>query len=157
MCESSASRRASLSIAIVLALTLPASARQERVRVPPPPTPPPIAQAPDPDWVDDGSAPLSAPGTIRSRRLLDDIRFPFQRTIGERDALGSAVSVLGDIDGDGEPEIGVGAAGDFFDTGAVWFFTLTPTREVDHFVKLGPVEGLLTPILQGDRFGSAIV
>ncbi|MSR63149.1 MAG: hypothetical protein EXS08_11965 [Planctomycetes bacterium] len=102
-------------------------------------------------------ASATAQTSIRERFFFDDSRDPFERTLGEEDAFGSALAGLGDLNGDGLNEFAVGAPGDHLEEGAVWIFSVRPSRQIAKFVKLGPSEALPFDLDLGDRFGSAVV
>jgi len=99
----------------------------------------------------------SAQTSVRQRFVFDDLVDPFERTLGEDDAFGAALAGLGDLNGDGLDEFAVGAPGDHFEEGAVWIFSVRPTRQIAKFVKLGPAEALPFDLDLGDRFGSSVV
>jgi len=80
------------------------------------------------------------------------------------DAFGIALAPLGDLDGDGVPDLAVGAAGDdegggvlVGGTGAVWILFLEPAGTVAGAQKIAALSGGLTATLDpGDEFGIAL-
>ena len=102
-------------------------------------------------------APATSAQIVRERFAFNDVSDPFERTLGERDRFGSAMAGLGDLNGDGLKELAIGAEGDHREEGAVWIFSMRPTRQIAAFVKLGPIELLPFRLDSGDRFGSAMV
>ncbi len=70
---------------------------------------------------------LKADGTIKAAQKISDVAGGFQGTLADRDHFGWSVASLGDRDGDGLEELGVGAVGDDdggVDHGAVWVLFL---------------------------------
>ena len=72
--------------------------------------------------------------------LNEDGSVKKQRRIQNKEALawGTSMALIGDLDGDGAPEIAVGAPGDFFsgDRGEVWVLSMNPNGSVKHRFKL---------------------
>jgi FG-GAP repeat protein len=101
-------------------------------------------------------AAVGDPATVRSFLRMEDLRDPFQFTLGESDRFGTALAPLGDLDGNGDQEHAIGAPGDFQDRGAVWIFSLRPNRSVAVAFKYGPLENLPFVLDPGDLFGSAV-
>ena len=80
-----------------------------------------------------------------------------QNTLGEDDYFGTAVECLGDLDGDGVPDLIVGADGDDDDRGALYVLFLLATGTVKMQQKIGYTEGGLQPFLRlrsDDWFGT---
>jgi hypothetical protein len=96
------------------------------------------------------------PGAVLGRIRLDDLREPFERTLGNLDEFGDSLASLGDINGDGTTELAIGAPGDTTGRGAVWLFSLTNDRRIQRYVKLGPVENLPFTLDAADRFGTSV-
>jgi hypothetical protein len=76
------------------------------------------------------------------------------------DAFGSALAAPGDLDGDGVPDLLVGAPFDddaTANTGAVWVLLLLPSGGIKAAHKLSATQGGLGPgLAQSDEFGRAI-
>jgi hypothetical protein len=75
------------------------------------------------------------------------------------DGFGSSLAAPGDLDGDGVPDLLVGAPfdDDVGDTGAVWVLLLTPAGGLKTTHKLSATQGGLGGgLATGDRFGAAI-
>jgi FG-GAP repeat protein/VCBS repeat protein len=106
---------------------------------------------------------LNPDGTVRAQQRIGNGLGGFNGTLDADDRFGSAVGSLGDLDGDGRPEIGVGAPLDsgpgtgvnFY--GAVWILSLEADGTVASHRKLGQGEGGLSGIPRFTGFGSAIL
>jgi hypothetical protein len=101
---------------------------------------------------------LNANGTVKGHKKISDVGgiYGLQTTV----EFGSAIAGLGDLDGDGVPDMAVGApldhgAGD--DQGAVWVNFLNPDASVKSKVKINGLSGSFTGKLDdGDWFGMAL-
>ena len=70
---------------------------------------------------------LNTDGRVRLQRKISDTHADFAGTLNVRDAFGTSVASLGDLDGDGTIDLAVGADGDDDggeDRGAVWVLFL---------------------------------
>ena len=112
---------------------------------------------------DSGSAfilSLRNDATVKESRRITGL----ETLLDERDRFGSAVTELGDVDGDGRVELMIGVPGDDDgltspggDRGAVWVLFLDDDQNVLRRQKISNTTGGFTASLaEDDRFGSAI-
>ena len=84
----------------------------------------------------------------------------FTGILGDYDLFGGAVAGLGDLDGDGVPDLAVGAVDDDDggpDRGAVWILFLNADATVKGHRKISATSGGFTGVLDdGDLFGTAV-
>jgi len=103
---------------------------------------------------------MNADGTVRSNRQLGDGEGGFKGNINPDDRFGSAVAGLGDLDGDGIPDLAVGADGNDTggtDRGAIWILFMKSNGEVRDERKIASGDGDFGGNLDdNDAFGSAI-
>jgi hypothetical protein len=77
---------------------------------------------------------LNPDGTVRGHRKISATRGGFAGRLDLRDAFGGALAALGDLDGDGLVELGVGAPGDDdggYGHGALWLLALDGIARID--------------------------
>lgn len=75
---------------------------------------------------------LAADGTVRQARKITAGREGFDGTLDRWDRFGTGLASLGDLDGDGAPELVVGAEGDddhTVDSGAIWILFMQSRNE----------------------------
>ncbi|MCC6699472.1 MAG: FG-GAP repeat protein [Candidatus Hydrogenedentes bacterium] len=103
---------------------------------------------------------LSADGIAIASQKISAAAGGFGGALDDSDAFGISAASLGDLDGDGVPDLAVGAAGDDdggLNRGAVWILFLNADGSVKSHQKIGGAEGGFTgPLDNGDAFGSAL-
>ena len=104
---------------------------------------------------------MNADGTVRATQRISDSAGGFSGALDDDDLFGQAVAGLGDLDGDGVPDLAVAASldddgGD--GQGAVWILFLNRDGTVRQHQKIsataGGFSGALDPL---DVFGSSLV
>ena len=100
---------------------------------------------------------LNTDGTVKAQQKISDTQGDFNGVLANGDSFGSAVTLLGDRNGDGVQDLLVGSAnydGSGVDIGAVWILLLNPDGTVKAEQRLSDVEGGFEGDLDGgDRFG----
>jgi hypothetical protein len=103
---------------------------------------------------------LNQDGTVRSEAKISANDGNFGGSLDDGDRFGAALAVLGDLNGDGNPDLAVGAPGDDdgdTDSGAVWILFMNSNGTVSREEKIAFDSGGLGALLRsGDAFGSAI-
>lgn len=103
---------------------------------------------------------MNADGTVRSNRQITEGESGFKANLNADDQFGSAVAGLGDLDGDGIPDLAVGA--DRNDTGgtdrgAVWILFMKSDGKVRDERRIASGDGDFAGVLgDGSQFGRAI-
>lgn len=104
---------------------------------------------------------LNADATVRRSQRLSGTAGGFTGTLDDGDLFGQAVAGIGDLDGDGTPDLAVAATRDDdggTDRGAVWILFLTPDGTVRAHAKISATAGGFGGTLaQDDVFGSSLV
>jgi hypothetical protein len=99
-------------------------------------------------------------GTVEDVERFDGFGSDFSGRLRAGDRFGSAVAGIGDLDGDGVPDLAVGAPGDDdggLNRGAVWILFMTKDGLVDGYEKISDTEGAFAGKLEnGDGFGSSV-
>ena len=98
---------------------------------------------------------LNTNGTVKSHQKISDTQGGFSGTLDNGDRLGSSVSAVGDLDGDGITDM---ASGVIFDDdggtnrGAVWILFLNNDGTVKTHQKISDTDGGFTGVLDDDDF-----
>jgi hypothetical protein len=103
---------------------------------------------------------LNADGTVKAEQKISAMEGGFGGALNQGDRFGSGVASLGDLDGDGVPEIAVGTSfGDAtgFDDGAVWVLFLDAAGTVKSELRIDGSTPALTGLIPfGARFGRSV-
>lgn len=103
---------------------------------------------------------LDGDGRVLARRSIGCGRNGFSVSLWSGDAFGQSLAVLGDRNGDGLPELVVGAGGDDdggTDVGALWLLGLRADGRVRNPRQLSRDEGgFPRPLFSFDRFGAGL-
>src|SRR6185503_4095971 len=104
---------------------------------------------------------MNANGTVASEAKLSDSTAGIAGALGNDDNFGSAVTGLGDLDGDGTRDNAVAALSDddgALNAGAVYVIFLTSAGAVDAIQKISATVGGFIGVLDsGDMFGNSLV
>jgi hypothetical protein len=99
-------------------------------------------------------------GRVRTEQKIADGSGKFNGNLNDNDGFGSALANPGDVDGDGIPDLAVGAPGSDdggTDRGAVWLLFLDETGKVSSDRQISSTNGNFGGKLDdGDLFGSAV-
>jgi len=100
------------------------------------------------------------PGMVRSAQKISDLEGGFGLDADAGDSLGSSVVEIGDLDGDGIPEIAVGVVGDddgASSAGCVWILFLNTDGAVASKQKISATQGGFGGTLSaGSNFGRSV-
>ena len=103
---------------------------------------------------------LDAEGKVRQQQKIAHDTGGFGGKLNDGDGFGSAVANIGDVNGDGIPDLAVGASHDDKDAdnaGAVWILTMNIEGKVDAWQKLANSTGGFGGNLNADdNFGAAV-
>lgn len=98
--------------------------------------------------------------TVVSEQKISQLSGNFGGTLANSDFFGTAVAGLGDLDGDGVPDIAVGTIGDDqagSASGAVWILFLQSDGTVKTQVKITRnIAGFTGSLVAGDHFGDGV-
>ncbi len=103
-------------------------------------------------------------GDVLAETKISDTRGGFAPPLETYDLFGTAVAPLGDLDGNGTPDIAIGAPGDeedllpvVLDGGAVWIAFLKPGGAIDRVQKISRRQGNFGGLIfDGDSLGAAL-
>ncbi len=103
---------------------------------------------------------LRPDGSVRSSVKVAQGSGGFDGQLDDHDFFGEALGALGDLDGDGVPDLAVGAIGDDDGgpgQGAVWLLFLRPDGTVRRSQKISAsAGGFLGPLDTSDNFGASL-
>lgn len=103
---------------------------------------------------------LKADGTVKSEAKISDTTTGFAGALSDGDLFGASAGRIGDLDGDGVPDLAVGAIADDdggTDRGAVYVFRLNADGSVKGVQKISNTSGGFTATLDdSDFFGGAV-
>jgi hypothetical protein len=103
---------------------------------------------------------LDAEGKVRQEQKIADNAGGFGGNLNDDDRFGSAVADIGDVNGDGIPDLAVGAPNDDSgseNAGAVWILMMNVEGKVDAWQKVSNSAGGFGGSLDADdNFGAAI-
>ncbi len=103
---------------------------------------------------------LDTDGTVKGEQRVASGVGGFPDLLGAGDRFGEALAPLGDLDGDGVPDLAVGARFDDdggANRGAVWILFLAADGTVREHAKLSASSGdFAGPLTNGDQFGVSI-
>ncbi len=102
---------------------------------------------------------LNSDGTVKSERKISETSGGFGGVLDQADIFGRSVAPTGDLDGDGHPDLAVGAPFDDdggLDQGAVWILFLNPDGTVKDEQKISDTAGGFGGRLGQDSFGISV-
>lgn len=101
-----------------------------------------------------------ATGAVRAQQKISDTAGGFLGVLRNGDSFGFSVAGIGDLDGDGVPDIIAGAPDDNdggLDRGAVWVLFLNQDGTVRAFQKISQTKGgFVGSLVNGDHFGQSV-
>jgi hypothetical protein len=103
---------------------------------------------------------LDSTGKVKNETIITSNTNGFDTTLGDDDKFGGALTNLGDVNGDGIPDVAVGASGSDFSgprEGAVWLLFLNRDGTVKDYRKIDETSNDFNfSINQNESFGSPL-
>ena len=103
---------------------------------------------------------LNTDGTVKAEQKISDTQGGFGGELSTNAIFGVSVDGIGDLDGDGVPDLAVGNYGDDdggLDRGAIWIVFLNPDGTVKTEQKISDTQGGFNGTLSNsDQFGSGV-
>lgn len=103
---------------------------------------------------------LNNNGSVKTRQKISFTQGGFAGNLENNDLFGSAITSVGDMNGDGVTDIAVGVPGDDdggSNTGAIWLLFMNSNGTVGSEQKISQTEGEFDNLLvSGDQFGVAL-
>ena len=97
---------------------------------------------------------LNPNGTVKVHQKISDTEGNFNGLLNDNGEFGRGIGPLGDLDGNGTPDLAVGAIREDAERGAVWILLLNPNGTVSGSQKISDSEGGFSGILDpNDNFG----
>ncbi len=103
---------------------------------------------------------LNADGSAKSQVKISEAQAGFTGNLVPNDGFGFSVGNVGDLNGDGVPDLGVGATGTDVGgngTGGLWLLGMTTSGTVLGFERVTNARGLTGQLDPGDQFGYDVV
>ena len=100
---------------------------------------------------------LNQNGTVKSHQKISDAEGNFTGVLSNYGWFGNSLTNLGDLDGDGVSDLGVGSSQDVNGRGALWILLLNQNGTVKSHQKISDIEGNFTGTLDNsDNFASTV-
>jgi hypothetical protein len=102
---------------------------------------------------------LRRDGTVKDQRKISATSGLFAGELHDNDRFGSSLGAMGDLNGDGRPDLAVGSPGDDDgnNRGALWLLFLKEDGTVGSQAKISHLEGGFGGVLgQGEALGAAV-
>ncbi|MCI5121806.1 MAG: hypothetical protein D3908_11575, partial [Candidatus Electrothrix sp. AUS4] len=103
---------------------------------------------------------MNSDGTVKAEQKISDLQGGFNGTLDNDDIFGQAIASIGDVDGDGVPDLAVGSAYDDdggTNRGALWILLMNTDGTVKEEQKISSTEGGFFGILHdSDLFGWSV-